>query len=339
MKKSILILILIILISCSSDNSSDNNTNNSPSNFDISVSEITRISATITWTESIDPENEVVKYDVYLDENLTIENTLVQNYNFINLEINTLYNGKVIAKDEFGNTLEKQFSFTTETISCIPDELQNEVIAFYPFNNGSLNDIVNFNILTNNTSANSTSDRNSNENCAFEFNTSTNDFLTTTDTDFLNDLSEFSISLWFNPRLYWNWNYNVLVSRDEGFSCPDTYGQWSLGLYDLNRPTFGHLNSVWDQSWDSDNDYNNWHHLVATYNEINNSLSLYRNGILEGTITDITSGCSDTPTSEDIGDLIIGKNFDGKLDDIAIFNVELNQAQVTELFEIEPCCE
>lgn len=339
MKNSILILILAILISCSSDNNSDNNTNNPPNNFDISVSEITRVSATINWTESIDPENEIVKYDIYLDENLIIENTLQQSYNFINLEINTLYNGEVIAKDEFGNSLERQFYFSTERISCIPDELQNQVIAFYPFNSGSLDDLVNSNILTNSTSANSTLDRNSNENCAFEFSTSTNDFLTTTNTDFLNNLSEFSISLWFNPSVSWNGNYNVLVSRDEGLSCPSTYGQWSLGLYDLNRPTFGHLNSVWDQSWDTENDYNNWHHLVATYNEINNSLSLYRNGALERTATGITTGCSNTPTAEDIGDLIIGKYFDGKLDDIAIFNVELNQAQVTELFEIEPCCE
>lgn len=223
---------------------------------------------------------------------------------------------------------------------CLPSNLQNNVIAFFPFSSGTIDDYANSNALTNNTSANPTSDRNSNENCAFEFDPSTDDFLTTTNTEFLNDLSEFSISLWFNPSVLWSVNYSVLVSRDEGMDCPDTYGQWSLGLYDLNKPVFGHFNSAWDQSWDYTTDHNNWHHLVATYNETNNAINIYRNGILEESKTGIANcGPGNIPTVEDVGDLIIGRFFDGKIDDIVIFNIELDQSQVTELFELEPCCE
>lgn len=332
MKNTILTLILIILTSCSSDSNSDNNTNNPPSNFDVSISEITRVSATINWTESIDPENQIVKYDVYLNESLIVENTLEQVHNFENLEINTIYNGKVIAKDEFGNTLERLFSFTTESISCIPDELQSQVIAFYPFSNGNTIDLVNFNNLTNN-NAQPTSDRNSNENCAFSFDVSNNSYLTTTDTQFLNNLPEFSISLWFNAS-----TEGYLIHRDEGFHCPDTNGQWSVMLYDLGRPVFGHLNSVWDSTWDYNTDINNWHHLVVTYKSTNNTLSIYRNGVLGSTDTGIGNCGSTTPTVQDIGDLFIGK-FNGKLDDIAIFNTELSQSEVSLLYNLEPCCE
>lgn len=331
MKNTILTLILLILTSCSSESNSDNNRNNPPSDFEVSISEITRVSATINWTESIDTDNEIVKYDVYLDENLILENTLEQTYDFVNLEINTFYNGKVIAKDEFGNTLERLFSFTTESISCIPDELQNQVIAFYPFSNGNTIDLVNFNNLTNN-NAQSTLDRNSNDNCAFSFDFSNNSYLTTTNTDFLNNLSEFSISLWFNAT-----TNGTLLSRDEGFHCPDTDGQWSIRLFELANPIFSHLNSVWDSSYDYNTDNSNWHHLVVTYNETDNTLSIYRNGILKHFDTGIAE-CNPLPTVEDIGDLFIGK-FNGKLDDIAIFNNELNQVQVNSLYEMEPCCE
>ena len=97
------------------------------------------------------------------------------------------------------------------------------------------------------------------------------------------------------------------------------------------------LNSVWDSTWDYTSDFNTWHHLVATYNVTNNTLSIYRNGVLGETDTGIAN-CGTTPTVEDIGDLIIGK-FKGKLDDIAIFNTELSQSEISLLYNSEPCCE
>ena len=80
-----------------------------------------------------------------------------------------------------------------KTIPCIPSGLSNNVIAFYPFSNGSLNDMSgNQHHLTNPTSATSSSDRNGNTNCAYEFKNipSLSEFLTTTNTSFLNNLNE-----------------------------------------------------------------------------------------------------------------------------------------------------
>ena len=238
--------------------------------------------------------------------------------------------------DESTNNDELNIQLT----QCIPSGLQSNLIAFYPFNNGSLDDVSNSNDLSNSTSAQPTEDRNGNNNCAYNFEYANNEYLTTSTTTFLNNLSEFSISLWFkidnDP-----FGYSVLISRDESIFTPcDVFGQWSLGLYDRDYPIFGLMGSVWDlydYPGNTNIDFDQWHHLVATYKSIDNELAIYRDGILRNLSTGICD-IPDAPTYQDIGDLFIGKFYDGKIDDVAIFNIALNQSQVTEMFEIETCC-
>ncbi|MEZ4802803.1 MAG: LamG domain-containing protein [Gelidibacter sp.] len=225
---------------------------------------------------------------------------------------------------------------------CIPSGLQTNLIAFYPFNSGSLDDVSNSNDLTNLTSASPAMDRNGNIDCAYKFEFTNGEYLTTNNTYFLNNLSEFSISLWFKMDVDSPGGYSVLISRDESTSTPcDVFGQWSLGLYDIDYPTFGLMGSVWDlYDWQGSTDiidFDQWHHLVATYKTTDNALAIYRDGILRDSSTGICD-LPAAPTYQDIGDLFIGKFYDGKIDDIAIFNISLNQSQVTEMFEMETCC-
>jgi hypothetical protein len=221
---------------------------------------------------------------------------------------------------------------------CIPSDLQSNVLAYYPFADGSLEDVFNENNLSNNTNAQPTTDINGNLNCAFYFNSETVDFLTTTNAEFLNNLSELSISLWFkNDDPVNDGSYDLLISRDEDLSCPDTYGQWSLGFYDCRSIVFARLNSVWDRNCNGEIDYDNWIHYVVTYAVQDNRISMYRDGILRESETGI-GVCNGGPTYEDIGDLIIGRFFTGTIDDIAIFDIELDQSQVNTLYQSEPCC-
>lgn len=212
----------------------------------------------------------------------------------------------------------------------IPSELQPDVIAFYPFNDGSLEDISNSNDLTNSTTASPTWDRNGNADSAYKFNSENEEYLSTPHTDFLDGLSEFSISMWY----YANSN-GVLVSRDDSYlHCPNTTGQWSLRLFELAQPVFGHMNSVYDPTDDLTQNLDNWHHIVITYNENNNTTHLYRNGVLKQSNTGIADCGDGPPTVLDIGDLFFGK-FNGKLDDIALFDKELTVSDVTLLYEAE----
>lgn len=236
------------------------------------------------------------------------------------------------------------------TINCITSALQKGLLAFYPFNNGSLNDESgNNHHLSNTTAAFASADRNGNSNCAFQFksNAQSKDFLNTSNSLFLNKLSAFSISLWYQPldALREGGVYELLLGRgDDKGSCPDRRGEWSLGLYDCRRAVFGHNNSVWVKNLT--NPFNSceaeikawtgkWYHVVATFN--NGSYKIYSNGNLDESENG-NAQCTNLHFAQDIGDLVIGRAFTGKIDDILIYNRELSAQEVTDLFKNEPCC-
>ena len=65
-----------------------------------------------------------------------------------------------------------------QLVDCLSIGLQNGIVAFYPFENGSIDDFSgNNNNLTNSTTASATMDRSGNANCAFSFNSTSNEFL------------------------------------------------------------------------------------------------------------------------------------------------------------------
>lgn len=236
-------------------------------------------------------------------------------------------------------------------INCLSTNLQNDVIAFYPFNNGSLADqSSNGNILNNSTTASSTTDRNGNLTCAYQFDNSQgdNEFLTTTSTNVLNGLNQFSISIWYQPMdsLRDGGDFEVLLSRGDGTSCPNKNGEWSVSLYDCRKAVFGHDNSVWAEEITDISTVgcegevieltDKWHHVVAVKN--NDDYKIYFNGNLNETATG-DANCTNFNAANDIGDLFIGKRYTGKIDDVIIFNRAITQSDVTELYELDGCCQ
>ena len=223
--------------------------------------------------------------------------------------------------------------------NCLTANLQNGVIAFYPFSNGSINDFSGNNYhLTNTTSASPGSDRAGNTNCAFHFEAANGDFLHYTNPTFVDNFQTlpFSISLWYKhtsiapPGLY-----QLLIGRDYNPHCPDTYGQWSVGLYDSFKPVFGiNQYSLW---WDIRSDVlaSEWRHLVVTCT--GTDLKLYLNGAL--TPETPGTGCSTNIPTINSGDLFLGKEFNGLLDDVIIYNRVLTQNEITALNGLTPCCQ
>ncbi len=233
-------------------------------------------------------------------------------------------------------------------IDCLPSNLQNGVIAFYPFNGGSLFDeSAGNNDLVNPTAAVTTTDRNGNADCAYLFDNSqiTEEFLTTTTSTFLDNLDAFSIALWYQPMdaSRGGGDFEVLVSRGDGSSCPNRNGEWSVGLYDCRRAVFGHNNSVWanltinpiDCQAEVNALTDNWHHVVGV--KENDTFQIYFNGILNESVTG-NAGCNNLQLAQDIGDFFIGKKYTGKIDDIIIYDRALTSIEVAALYQVEPCC-
>ena len=227
--------------------------------------------------------------------------------------------------------------------NCIPTSLQNGIIASYTFANGSLNDSSgNGYHLTNSTSASSDADRAGNANCAFHFTKANGEYLEYVNPTFLDNIQTqtFTISLWYKNKNTSLNDYELLIGRDIGLHCPNTYGQWSLGLYDLRKPNFG-MNQ-YSTNWNS-NPINSisvtpsqWRHLVVT-SDGNIDFKIYLDNVLTSTLVDPTlAPCG--PLTSNIGNLYLGKDFDGFLDDIVIYNRILTQAEITQLYNLAPCC-
>jgi len=235
---------------------------------------------------------------------------------------------------------------------CYPEALKNGVIASYSFKAGSLDDETSTGAdLVNVNNAQPTTDRMGNPNCAFTFDQSQGEqYLTTASTSFLDGLERFSISVWYHPldTVRMGGRYEVLVGRnslDNQFRCPDRIGEWSLGLYDCRRAVFGHNNSVWSTQPDfpviSCEEYiksvtDVWIHVVAVYTT--DSYKIYQNGLLQESVSGVAA-CSNPYLAQDFGDLFLGKNYTGKIDDILIYNREISDAEVSALYLNQACCQ
>lgn len=80
-------------------------------------------------------------------------------------------------------------------------------------------------------------------------------------------------------------------------------------------------------------DFGSWHHLCGTYSAASGELKAYVNGILKSTTTDIADARS-ASTALKIGGLSANSSYpsNGNIDEVAIWNTALTQAQVTQVY-------
>ena len=107
------------LFSCSNDDDKldikDDVTkeNLAPRNFEITIKDVTHSSAKIIWNAAIDPDNDPVKYDIYLENVKIFSDINNLEVEFQNLEELKNYSGYIIAKDSHGNETREYFKFIT----------------------------------------------------------------------------------------------------------------------------------------------------------------------------------------------------------------------------------
>lgn len=218
----------------------------------------------------------------------------------------------------------------TQNLSCLPPNLQNGVLAYYAFGNGSLNDTSGNNYhLLNTTSASPGEDRAGNPNCAFQFNFANNEYVHHPNPTFLDNLpaNNFSISFWYKSLDHIS-GYGVFISRDDYIACNNsTRGEWSVsfsnGFLISHQPNGGITEEGIVNT--------NWNHVVITSNNTNNQIYVNGNLVASGI------GFYNCPIFNQ-GDLFLGKFYNGSIDDVIIYNRVVTPTEVTELFNLNACC-
>ena len=236
------------------------------------------------------------------------------------------------------------------SVTCLPANLQNGLVAAYTFGGGSLTDAtLGGHDLSQSGLATPTTDRAGNASCAYNITNGagTTSVLTNTQTSFLNGMSDFTISIWYKPEgARGGGDFEGLMSRGNQGRCPDRRGEWSVSLYDCRRAVFAHNNSVWadlisqpssDLCQDEMNNITGkWHHVAAV--KEGDELRIYFNGILNDTASGVANCSTSTHLAQDTGDLFLGLDYNGALDDILIYKRALSAQEISELYGLEACC-
>ena len=197
------------------------------------------------------------------------------------------------------------------------------LVGWWPFT-GNANDLS---VNGNNgsvTGALLTSDRNSNLNSAYSFD-GNGDFINCGNSPTVNITGSVSISAWI---------YANNLSGDHGI-----ISKMNTGIATYELITGGNLFRWMDVGgflWSNSINPNQWIHVVSVFNSSSLLKSIYINGVLNTTSISLVSTI---PTNSDnlyIGahqpSNVPGWSWDGKLDDIGVWNRALTQQEITDLY-------
>ncbi len=228
-----------------------------------------------------------------------------------------------------------------EDASCIPATLQDGLVAAYTFGNGSLADAVGSADLTLAGNVQPGADREGNPHCAFVFDGEDTSYLSTQNVAALNGLGEMTLSFWHKPEPSGGGMYQSLITTK--LAPPYAPGYWSVGTYDCLKAVFASVDyDVWENDittgdFTCEGEINQragvWDYITVTYSQSGNQMAIYSNGVLQNT------GPLNTVAPTSVGELYIGKGYKGSIDDIAFYNKILTQAEITQLYELEACCQ
>ena len=151
-------------------------------------------------------------------------------------------------------------------------------------------------------------------------------------------LNAISISAWIN--------WDVVTTRDGIVSkrtSAENNGNWALRLDDTGTGRLEWM--VWSGLDISQNLYSvssigtgAWTHVVLTFDETTDTVKFYINGGLDNTSTTFTNDLEDTAESIIIGwaGQSSGEHFDGRMDEVRLYDYALNQSNVTALAATAP---
>lgn len=216
----------------------------------------------------------------------------------------------------------------TKTI-CVPlanIDLLDGLIAFYPFN-GNANDLSGNNNNGVLIGATSTTDRKGSPNSAYNFDGISN-YIEVPHNTTLNIKDEISISVWINP-VNTNGDQRIIdkttVSQGDAYMIdtrPSQELRFIVGNPNPSNPPM--TSAIISQS-------NKWYYIVTTYDKSN--VKFYIDGVLVSTFPQTGQSTTNTnPIRIGANSILNGNWFNGKIDDIRIYNRILSNAEIQRLF-------
>jgi len=210
-----------------------------------------------------------------------------------------------------------------------PNILTNGLIIYMPFANEIKDLISNQNALPgNNFPPVFVSDRNGTANSAISLSGQVGDFLAIPEVqaNHLKQGDSITISIWFKQKLPDNSGVHGFFEKANNCVCDDGF---TLGYFE--RPLFGQSGGFSDPSWTAElhQDTENWHHILITLTP-GNFLKIYRDGILRNSVY-----YEQLNFGEWFGNYLIGKQFNGYLDDLRVYKRVLSDDEVQQLYNLE----
>ena len=211
------------------------------------------------------------------------------------------------------------------------------LVGYWPFSGNANDQIGNGNNGTVN-GATLTTDRNGNSNSAYSVNGSS-DYILISNSSTLNSASK-SISVWANfssePTDLETGAMALVTKWYQVANCNNLLNDsYALVLSKSNNETkfIGATNLYTQSTLTTDNslDTNLWYHVVFTHDSTTGG-NIYINGVLissNSTSGDICSNQNDLLFGADNKFGSLGRHFNGKLDDIGMWNRAVSQAEIT----------
>jgi hypothetical protein len=257
--------------------------------------------------------------------------------------INRFFNGKL---DDIGiwNRALTQQEITnmyngvnySDTCNAVSGSLVNGLVGYWPFCGNANDQSGNGNNGTVN-GATLTTDRFGNTNSAYNFD-GVNDYISTNYSGILG-INSRSISFWYNSN-----SNNIEETVFTGYGENNCGAGFACTLFPLNKPAVDNTCS-WIKSVNSTT-INSWNFYTITYTSSDGSdltnCKIYINGVLQSTSQNST--LYDINTINGLN-MVFGSSilfypnqfFNGKLDDIGIWNRALTQQEITQLYNQNQC--
>ncbi|MCC7503279.1 MAG: T9SS type A sorting domain-containing protein [Flavobacteriales bacterium] len=214
--------------------------------------------------------------------------------------------------------------------TCASAQLSNGLKGHWSFGGDYTDGSGNGHNATTSGTVSFTTDRFGSPNCAVLFN---GDHLSTPDgPDFdIPDSGAFSISLWYQGGSASVGDLEIMFERWSPSVAP-VPTDYHLGIYDVNKPSFGSLYSpvIMPAPGVTPNDQN-WHHMVGIYE--NYDWYLYYDDQLVASATPSQYGIF-----QGAGEIRMGRDFFGALDDVRFYDRVLGIAEIDSLFYEQNTC-